>query len=616
MSSSQINDTDPSPYDQAFFVTQGTINEAFANMWALADDDSPMVHFSYELRDGQNIDGELNTPSISLNYFAQDVTRVEYHLKFRSGTMNLFISDNFKDKTMKPYDLTGWDIVLPVSTKREIYKKGDKEYDTLADKVGFPNGTFSITKLFLVASSSAIIDHDKSTFGTIDWKNEPHAARTNFNVFIETWLSDESEAGKNILGYSINGTDPEAVNGFAPSFVPTSIDDYTYPWIEPGASSSTGEDGLDLNSLSYLTMSDFNQPPDVPGLRYTGEFVTKNDGAVLCINSSIFWDKWLLPLLQELNMCTQVNPDKPYLSWCEDDRYTALIAIKYHIGNSNPGITSSDPYFAFKPKTDSANQVYWSWESNIPPATNESVNPVGTWTITASETSTSTSTVRFDMGGQKISITGTNQFVYFFSEKNLGGGLGHGGFTATTQWHLNFALGAVNDGGLQITRILDRDGEKPCTTTYTDEIHGFQHEDQYDQYCKDIDAQILEYFEYNLDNIARSLIYALQHQHEFVLPGNGAFLMGDAKFNRRGDLLVNLHYNGTPPPPTPKNSRATMQNAYVGYYKNPRKDAPKTLEWLPERWSKLPARQIVEPRPPRKIKGAGTIEHKITKLTD
>ncbi|KAF3223491.1 hypothetical protein TWF106_004883 [Orbilia oligospora] len=529
---SQIRDTDPSPYDQIFLVTQDTINKTFKNMWALADQSSPLVKFNYKSH-GQYLTGDPDAPEIELSIYGQNSVQLYYHLKFLTGQMELYIDPNSDDT--KDFSLVGWDIVFPVVIGSETYKPGDPGYDEHAAKFskdGFPNGTFSIAKLFLAASSisgGATFDAKRSSFGGLDWDNQPGELKENFGMFISKWINTMSDKKENILGYSIVGNDPSQINGAAPTFVPTSIDHYNYPWVEPGYSSTSGQDGLDQNAFCYLTMADFRKPPEIAGLTYSGPFVNKDNGATFCMNSNIFWDTWLLPLLQELNMQTLVYPETPYLKFAND----------------------------------------------------------------------SGTTLTFDEGGQKISVVGKNQFHFEFHDEASWGG-GSGGFTATTDWHLNFALGAVNDGGLQITRIPDPDGVPASTTTGTQFIYGFYHEENFVNYCKGVDDALSYYFDNNISTVTNSLISALQNQNQLVLPGNGVFLMEDARFNKRGDLLVDLHYNGAPAPPSP-HQPSKQQNIYAGFVENPNGGVPENQKWLPEKWAKLPARATLSPVKPKEL---------------
>ncbi|KAK6510177.1 hypothetical protein TWF481_004890 [Arthrobotrys musiformis] len=553
---SQNRDTNPSPYDQIFLVTQDTVNKTFRNMWALADQSSPLVKFNFKSH-GQHLGGDLDAPEVELNVYGQNSVQLYYHLKFLTGEMELYIDADSDDT--KRFSLEGWDIVFPVVIASEVYKKGDPEYDAHAAKFpdGFPNGTVSIAKLFIAASSisgSATFDPKRSSFGGLDWDNQPGELKENFSMFISKWINTMSDKKENILGYSVVGGDPEQINGVAPTFVPTSIDHYNYPWIEPGTGGS-GQDGADQNAFCYLTMADFNKPPEIAGLAYSGPF-------------------------------TQVNPDTPYLAFANDSG-AVYVDCCYHVGNNNPSVSSSDPAFAWTRAVDGDGKPSWTWSSTLPPASNEVVDENGVWTVSSSETSQCSTTLTFDEGGQTISLVGKNTFHFEFHDEASWGG-GSGGFTAETNWHINFAIGPVNDGSLQITRIPDQPDTPASVTKGTEFIYGFYHEDRFIDYCHSVDNAISYYFDNNISQVTNSLVSAFENQNKLVLPGNGVFLMERARFNKRGDLLVDLHYNGAPAPPSPH--APAQHNIYAGFVKNPKQNVPESQQWLPEKWATLPAR--------------------------
>lgn len=111
---SQVYKTNPNPYDQIIVLSQATINESFANMWAIAPDDSPLLSFAKTQRDGQYINGTLAAPRISLQAQQRDLQLLYYYLNFDSGTLKLYVSDDSNDSTMTEFDISGWIICFPV----------------------------------------------------------------------------------------------------------------------------------------------------------------------------------------------------------------------------------------------------------------------------------------------------------------------------------------------------------------------------------------------------------------------------------------------------------------------------------------------------------------------
>lgn len=117
-------------------------------------------------------------------------------------------------------------------------------------------------------------------------------------------------------------------------------------------------------------------------------------------------------------------------------------------------------------------------------------------------------------------------------------------FTLTSNWNLNFTMQSVNDGGLQITWIPDPPGTGPCKTTHKQGSQNMVWSLPYDDFCNGIDDWVKTYFEQSLGWLTNDLIMALKIQHRLFLPGSGVFLMEKPRFNKRGDLLVKLQYNG------------------------------------------------------------------------
>jgi hypothetical protein len=102
----------------------------------------------------------------------------------------------------------------------------------------------------------------------------------------------------------------------------------------------------------------------------------------------------------------------------------------------------------------------------------------------------------------------------------------------------------VNDGGLQITRMDDPAGVESVTTTYSFESDKLAWEYPFKDFAKAISDTLKSWFDNKLAWLTNDLISALQHHHKLYLPASGVFLIQDAKFNKRGDLLAGLHYNG------------------------------------------------------------------------
>ncbi|KAL2022075.1 hypothetical protein VTK56DRAFT_6119 [Thermocarpiscus australiensis] len=578
---SQTHRTNPNPYDQIIVLSQKTINDELNNMWAVAPDDSPLLSFTLNLRDGQSLDCQLNAPVISLQVNNQESVQLYYYLRMLSGTLKLYVSNDPADTDMKSFDTTDWSIAIPVKISRKIIHKGDTEWEYYADKTGFTNDVFSIAQLYIDASTSAIYDLKRSTFNGLDWSKETAAIQTNFGVFMSQWMSVASSEETNVIGAVLQGDPSSTLNTHAPSFVPTSIDYYNYPWHDPATDpNGTGSkvDDIDENALCYLTMSDFTTPPEPVGITFSGTFV--DDSAVLCMNSRLFWDRWMLPLFKKVNQELQLIPQEPYLASSTDTNWDVDCAPRFNFGANASHTSDTDPYFDFSNFGWNGGQL----DSPEASTTGNSGNRVKAY-----DTATSSTSVSFDVGGQKLSITGSSEF--FFKLYYPGSGY-NATMTLNSNWHLDFVLGAVTDGGLDITRYDD--GTPPVTTSHSSTNDGLVWKTDYATYVAEIDSWITSYLDQDIGWLINDLSAALQNQHKLFLPGSGIFLMSDAKFNQRGDLLATLYYNGAPSPIVRNKMSAARLSRLAGDYCEWEHAAEYGgLDWVPKGWAdlKLPKRQ-------------------------
>jgi hypothetical protein len=104
----------------------------------------------------------------------------------------------------------------------------------------------------------------------------------------------------------------------------------------------------------------------------------------------------------------------------------------------------------------------------------------------------------------------------------------------STQWTVHLALSVVSDGGLQVSPVGG-----PTTSSFADPSDGVLA--SYTGYIRNF---VETHVEERLGIMLGYLTDALADQHKLFLPASGTFLMRDAKFNHRSDLLITLAYNG------------------------------------------------------------------------
>ena len=190
-----------------------------------------------------------------------------------------------------------------------------------------------------------------------------------------------------VIGYSLQVK--KAAQDDA-TFPPTSIDYFVYPWKDPKLSSPTLTDGSPNNALCYLMMSKFVTPPNVPGLEYSGAFV--QTGGLFAMRSDLFWDKWLIPLLQGINKGAEIIPDAPYVNYdSSKSKWPWSTNIAFHVGVSDGHSGTTESYYAFTKDTWQAKTWNWRGTERVQ---SKSASDGGSNTLTITQKCESFSTCR------------------------------------------------------------------------------------------------------------------------------------------------------------------------------------------------------------------------------
>ena len=111
---SLIGKTNPEPYEQIIVLSQKMINEAFHNMWTLADHDSPLHHFEYEERSGEYIKTDLGPPKVQLHVTTQQ-TQLYYLLAMNKGSLKIYTTKVKKDNDHIEWVIKDWVVAFSVT---------------------------------------------------------------------------------------------------------------------------------------------------------------------------------------------------------------------------------------------------------------------------------------------------------------------------------------------------------------------------------------------------------------------------------------------------------------------------------------------------------------------
>ncbi|EIT81230.1 hypothetical protein AO1008_02874 [Aspergillus oryzae 100-8] len=540
-----IDKTNPNPYAQAIFLSQKIINNGFSAMWDAAqredDEDNPLKYFSYTVRGGDFLKFKVGRPTVSLQVTTED-PMLYFQLRMTEGEVLLYLTDDPDDDSKINWDIKNWIFAFSVTIARKEVTKDSKEYQEFKERAGLPNSNFTLAALFIDASSTTKWEPDLSEFGDKNdaFRNLTPEARATFDSFIQRWLNVMKEKGKNILGYSAERQEDDELNEYAPTFPPTSIDYYCYPW-KGSDGSQAPKDNIEFNALSYLMMCNFDSPPAGGAIEYTGPWVDNGDReGTFVMNCDLFWP-WMQGLMRKLVIDMVPYPDTPMCYWDDsnDPDHPFRSRIEYHTGDD----AAEDSQYQFSPQWWKPN-TWWligpSRHSEIQVANpNDSRDTMKL----QEDTKNTTASLGFRPGGQVVDLSGSTTFVFRADHSTRK-------FSTWTEmtfgisWSMSIAMASVEDGGLQFKIVQGSD--KVNVSQNSSGNMSWSPPPQ--QIAETFKNRVQGGMESALSGVGNYLLYGLADQQRLFLPGKGSYLMKNPIFNSRGDLLVDLHFNGADPP--------------------------------------------------------------------
>lgn len=99
----------------------------------------------------------------------------------------------------------------------------------------------------------------------------------------------------------------------------------------------------------------------------------------------------------------------------------------------------------------------------------------------------------------------------------------------------------VDDGGIH---IVNDPIDNPVTCTSSVVRGDVDWENGEESTKEDFQRYLTQFLESGTSNIESRILSTLENQHKLVLPASGTFHMMNPMFNQKGDLLVDLWYQG------------------------------------------------------------------------
>ncbi|KAI0448400.1 hypothetical protein F5B21DRAFT_121905 [Xylaria acuta] len=412
-------------YDQVCALSAKTINKNFEALFAQRPDIKELKYYGEEAQVG-DIVATVKAPRIMIEP-NQEVGRdpvVYYSVRFDKGKIYYKGSD--------PVKIDDWIITVAASLKRMIASTGKgmdegegfKSNDALQDikqthelpeadpsnPVKMEAGEYSIHRLFAAISGTAwaLADPELSTVPVgsgrqtlNEWEKNPDNKYKASKVkgSLQAWAADREYSAFFTLGLEVQIPDPVNDAEARPTFVPTSLVLQSYPYIsnedyEIAVKQNAAPQGVlgdEWNCLTYCETCDGRKLPGRRLMRFSGNLAIpagsseqskglKEDVAgTFVMDRRLFFDKYLLPELQEFCLGSQIIPLRPKMytdrslsgvEACISKPVIACGAIPSDLSPEErkkllvaPPDLSKDEYYAFK-KTGPG-PFSWVWNKKL-----------------------------------------------------------------------------------------------------------------------------------------------------------------------------------------------------------------------------------------------------------
>ncbi|KGO50082.1 hypothetical protein PEX1_079460 [Penicillium expansum] len=490
---SQVNETNPSPYDQVFILSEAVINQSFQAMFPMPVPFSRQDKEAVRTRQtGQWIsNGMVSAPQVSIHVEERSPAYLTlFTLPFTSGMIHLRTSPRGARDTFQNFPLGGWKLVFK-------------------------------TRIDVGAGAGFDVPH--SSYNGVTLSDD---ALDNLKLFVNEWLNTADTRHLNVIGYSLTAQKPTSPQNFVGTFAPSIIDYAPYAWIDPRRP-TVETDGLQQNALAMLTYTNSSHRSSYapPGLQHSGAFT--DSGAAFCMNMSLLWNHFLLGLLQEINQKTEVIPQKAAF---------ATVECRYVLGKNPRHRSMSDRYFGWKQQSKDG-QPHWIWKGDAQKRADK-------WSSRGSKMyyKFAQEELSFHAGGSDIHLKGT---VIYDAQLTTIGYPWSMAFHSVTEWNLSFRMQAVAGGGIQIIRAGNPSVHAKIVKVKS---NNFPDKGRINRGLHSLEKSLENYLRSGIGRITNQLGSKLKNLHKLFLPGLGVFRFGTPQFNKRGDLLADLEYLKTNAP--------------------------------------------------------------------
>jgi hypothetical protein len=529
----RYSDTNIQTLHQVIAISEDSLNSILSTRFDISlkrKKDKRLRDYHHAIPDNGEMIATLEVPRIQMSV-PEAPESVYFFLNFKEGFFEYWTGTGPRAEKKKQ-NVTGWSVAF--KTSFSLAKLATVPTDIVKKITILNPGSYSASQILLSFSAAAtaeLVWTASKCPGMTENSSLKVKSQNMFEEYMKTYVRHLATGPYSVLGYAIKVEDKSELNKLAaPSFPATKVkcstQDYR-PQTDDFKNQFPQRGGLDALIFEEMTGdSDFPDLPYYPSK--AGNWIVGGVSASLTMSKKIFWESYLLEKLKYLNMqCITVANDSWYWvrQW-KDFKMTGndWILDKESKPTAAPwtsGETSAT--FNWTTKNENKNNSFFGgqWRDN--------------WYTTISNS------MQWNEARSTVDIS-----VSISQNRDKWNGGQRGGMDSLSggktkiSWKMTVDLSTIKDGELDVS-VSTTKPELSYVYDSTQQawnwLFGDTGKSSYEKAAEDTMTQGI-----NTTSIEAELKTALTGQSKFVFPGAGDFSMKDAKFNKRGDLLINLSF--------------------------------------------------------------------------
>ncbi|KAF4445533.1 hypothetical protein F53441_10730 [Fusarium austroafricanum] len=534
----RLSDTKIQQIHQIIAISEDAINSILATRFDSSKrrrKDRRLRDFHHVVPDNGEINATLSAPRVEM-CGPDSPQKVYFFLQFEKGSYDFWSGAGPRAKQLTQ-NISGWSIAFETSFDLADLKNVPKE---IAEAITLLKpGSYSASQLILsfsAARTAKIIWDESQVPGMQTNAQLMYRSQNMFEEYMKVYLRNLANGPYSVLGYAIKVNDGSALANLpAPRFPATKVQCTTQkyaPQTDAFKNEFPKRAGLDAIIFEEMTGENTNFPAVPYNPQEAGNWIVGGVSASLTMSKKVFWESYLIEKLKYLNMqCITVANDSYY--WVQQSKDFKMTGNNWILDpdskptsaewtSTNDGATFNKTFKHPRGHGGIVDQLlHGRWRDNL-------------------ETTISNS-MKWKQGDSRVDISvSIKQTRDEWRGGQQGGTDTLSGGKTVISWGMTIDLSTIKEGVLDVV-VSSTTPELSYVYSSTqqawDWLFGDSGKKAYEKAAKDTMTAGI-----NMTDIETELKSALTGQSKYIFPGAGDFFMKNARFNKEGDLLIELGY--------------------------------------------------------------------------